>query len=434
MEKIFTLKDLDSKKYEWLKNSDFYREFSTEEDENEEEILDVKFCSKNEKNIRFFFDVINFWGINYLPKEFYYLLYEDKTNFIDYLSNLKESVVSDLYKFLITFKNTLKENLSSLAVTYNRIDCLEFLINYNLFTIGTQEKNLCNISAKNGNLDVFRFCLENGENIEDVNAIISCYGGNLDILKISLQNGSKLSSKCFMYSSIMGHLDIIKYLFKNECPLDEDSLYYASTYGHLEVLKYLFKNEGRERILLVYVNILPITILYNHFECAKFLIDNGSLPDSVCMYNAILNNNIKIIKYLINKEVQFNTTHFDAAIKLDDINLIKYLRENGCPIPNKLNTFTLTMNIEIIEYCETNGIKLNGDYWCEDIFNGYYTKLLHNITLNEKESFIYLFKKKLIKEKNVKSIIEAIDSKSYNKNEDKLMILEWIILYENIEE
>lgn len=68
------IKDLNSPEYQWLKKSEFYESLDLDEDDEE---IDLKICSVNTSNIKIFYEITEFWGVYYYPKELYSLLFKD---------------------------------------------------------------------------------------------------------------------------------------------------------------------------------------------------------------------------------------------------------------------------------------------------------------------------------------------------------------------
>ena len=439
MENHLNLNKLNTKDYKWLKKSDFYRSLKKaeedEEDESENEsenLIPIKFCSKKETDIKIFFDVIKLWMIDYLPKEFYLLLKNDTTNFIDYIKNLEETSVSDLFKFLIIFKDLSdKNNIKAIyeeSTTYKRLDCLKFLLINNKLIPGEKDKNLCNIAAKNGDLDSFLLCFENGQNIDNVTATIACYGGNLEILKFSHEQGSLLLKKSSIYASLNGHLKCIKYLHENNCEIDKDVYKFAASNGHLHILEYTKKIKvdiGDN------YNATSAAVLYGYNKCFYFLFKNKFLSDKwTCMY-AVQGKNHEIINFLFVEGIKYDYMSYQEAIKNNDLETIKLLHSYDVDFSIiKENHLGLEyFDIELIDYIVKNfgyNYKIN----IEDMISGNSIRFNKNNVKNIK----YLYVNNLL---DTKLILEIIDySLLYGNKNVKYhnYIAEQLILFETEED
>lgn len=71
--KMISIKRLNTNKFSWLQNSEFYKNI-----DNFEEPIYLEYCSKYTKDIKKYLRVINLWGISYFPKEFLDLFYKTK--------------------------------------------------------------------------------------------------------------------------------------------------------------------------------------------------------------------------------------------------------------------------------------------------------------------------------------------------------------------
>ena len=100
--KNLTYENLNSPEYSWLKDSIFYESLICDDnlfDDNFPNIQKDFYCSKFTDNIKHFLIVIDYWGVNYYPKEFYKLLLDKKP--IKELKDLIERTKSEKYIFLL---------------------------------------------------------------------------------------------------------------------------------------------------------------------------------------------------------------------------------------------------------------------------------------------------------------------------------------------
>ena len=188
-------------KYFWLKDSDFYQ--NIEEGGGDIKII---YCSIKEKDPFLILDVINIWGVNFIPKEFLFIIFncQHKPEIIYKLKDLYGITNSELYKFFIDFLE-------------NKID------------------NPLNLSAQKGFLDILIYFFEVQTNAILFN-IASQYG-QLKILKYLHENGCPWTSLTCSLAAGNGHLNCLKYLHENGCPWDLSTCNYASFNGHLNCLK-----------------------------------------------------------------------------------------------------------------------------------------------------------------------------------------------------
>ncbi len=73
------LSKLEEKGYEWLKDSDVYNSLDPEDTDE----IDFIYCSDQEENIYLFLNVINLWGVNFCPLEFFDLFIKERAKLIN---------------------------------------------------------------------------------------------------------------------------------------------------------------------------------------------------------------------------------------------------------------------------------------------------------------------------------------------------------------
>jgi hypothetical protein len=84
----------------------------------------------------------------------------------------------------------------------------------------------------------------------DEDTIISAASqGNLDMVKYCVENGCPMDAEACSCSAFEGHLDVLKYLHEHDCPWDSDTCYYAHENNHIDCLNYAIQNQcpGFER-------------------------------------------------------------------------------------------------------------------------------------------------------------------------------------------
>jgi hypothetical protein len=169
-----------------------------------------------------------------------------------------------------------------------------------------------------------------------------------------------------------------------------EEIYLAIKNGSLKLLKILVEN-GQRDIRLNYesTDFLNWAVYFERMDIIKYLVEDKKLKiDNVCMntwvlmekpeegtplYNAVLKQNVKIVKYLIEKgaDIDYDSGGLDndnivlAAVKVENFEILKILVEAGAD----LNTQTLEgiiayeyaldhlENEEMAEYLKANGAR-----------------------------------------------------------------------------
>ena len=199
------IKLLDQDEFSWLKNSDFYNSLDLEDPDG---IINIIYVSKFTDDVFKFLEVIDLWGVNFRPPEFFDLVL--KENPIKKIEELYEITHSEFYKFL-------------------------------LFVLQDDEK-FCNLSAKEGFLDALTYAHKNKFSWNVHTSYYAALGGNLECLKYLHENGCPWNKMTCASVAESGHLKCLKYVHKNGCSWNKYTCEYAAKNGHLKCLKYAHEN------------------------------------------------------------------------------------------------------------------------------------------------------------------------------------------------
>jgi hypothetical protein len=67
--------------------------------------------------------------------------------------------------------------------------------------------------------------------------------GNLAMFKYCVENGCPMNAWACSYAAQQGHLDVLKYLHENDCPWDSDACFGAHKYNRIDCLNYLIEQK-----------------------------------------------------------------------------------------------------------------------------------------------------------------------------------------------
>lgn len=281
------VKILDTFEYSWLKDSDLYRELDIDDNNLH---LNVIFCSIYEKNIVKYLDVINFWGVNFLPEEFFDLFFTTKP--IDKIKELYNLTHSLLYECLISClrrpkchipviaaENDLLDlmiysvkkiglknnyipsntgnNIFYTACSYGSINCIKYLISINKYFVDSKAFQIA--ASSNKSLEIVTYFNKLGYWNWDTKTTSSAAGaGNLLTLKYLHETKGPHRLSCpwdekTCSLAARGHIKCLIYAHEastevspghqrrpheNDCPWDKNTLINASWWDELECLKY----------------------------------------------------------------------------------------------------------------------------------------------------------------------------------------------------
>lgn len=186
--------------------------------------------------------------------------------------------------------------------------------------------NLCEESAKHGNLHVLKWAKMKGCSWDEWTCSYAAKEGHLDILKWSRKNGCPWDEKTCTYAAINGHMDVLKWARLNGCEFTAITFASAAMNGNFEILKWL-KNEG-----------CPWdkwTCLYaaekGNLEVLKWARENECPWDHwICSF-AAKNGHLEVLKWAGKNGCPWDSTVCSSAAKSGHLEVLKWARENGCP-------------------------------------------------------------------------------------------------------
>jgi len=143
--------------------------------------------------------------------------------------------------------------------------------------------------------------------------------GNLEMLRYCVDNGCPLRDDLFVIVALTGHLNMLKFL------IGEKKFEYnvfaiiacAGTGGNLDMLKYLVedkKHADDTSIGLAFNG----SICYGHLDCVKYLVEEVKIPEAFQTWHAIANarfyEHYEVLNYLREKDFPEPTNEEYAEI------------------------------------------------------------------------------------------------------------------------
>lgn len=201
-------------------------------------------------------DIINFNSSTTQQKFLAMFLLKEKDNIYLYLpedrKNFRESKASFI-KFLKGKQITLTDiqyMLNELARA-GTLSGVKYVTKYFLKhqNISLDKNLLLNIAVINGHLDIVKYLIENGANVNNPGVIptlsYASNHGHLNIVKYLIENGANIhvnNEQALFFAAGKGNLDVVKYLIENGADIhanNEQALKTAAKYGRNEVVDYL---------------------------------------------------------------------------------------------------------------------------------------------------------------------------------------------------
>jgi ankyrin repeat protein len=381
--------------------------------------MDEQLIFKNKKLFKFFCK-----KSNDLEQILYKIIYMDD-HFISrnqklFLYFCKNGHIDDLVNILHIENNNI--NLNIYDEYAFRIACINGHINIikhllcipdNNINTNVQKYYAFRKACKNNHIDVLKFLLDNmNEDNKNELMIIACRTNNLLIIKYFSENEEiekMVCSKLFIASHFNKKHDISNYLFDKidedfhqhidhqelfPCccrenmirvvkslhklskkfqnfilKLDEQSFSSICKDGHFEIVKYLLENlNDNISIDINYTDSFFFSCVLKHYEVSSYLYTHATdkskkkIIDINGIFNyACENNNINVVKYLINLpenniDISNDDYHvFHIACERKNFDIVEYLTDI---IPSDDVAFDVQYNFAFINACKTGNIDI----------------------------------------------------------------------------
>ena len=233
--------------------------------------------------------------------------------------------------------NFLREN----SCPWNGWTCSSAALNNNFEMLKWLRENncpwnewTCSSAAANGQLNVLKWLKENGCPWNEWTCSSAAANGQLNVLKWLKENGCPWNEWICSEAAVNGHLEVLKWATQNGCPTYELQFVIDRivSSGYLHILKWLcetriFDNHNKKSI---YEN----SIINGQIEILHWLLDDDKYQISeIPIYSidtAIRNNHLHVIKFLHERNVEFNEYHYDVAVDHNHSKMIHWMIQNGC--------------------------------------------------------------------------------------------------------
>lgn len=142
--------------------------------------------------------------------------------------------------------------------------------------------------------------------------------------------------ECVFNKAILhGKLEIAHWLLEQGCPTDH---YCYLQKMDLNTLNWLFDNG----ILIDNKCLSNVIQKTSDRGIIQWFCSKGAIVDSSCINSCISNNNISLLKWLIeNNNIKLSSDNYKSAINLEDIDILDYLKYKECPYDETVVEFAL---------------------------------------------------------------------------------------------
>ena len=214
-------------------------------------------------------------------------------------------------------------------------------------------------------LNIVRYCLDNGASATKVLAVAVCnerfdmietaieYGaeithrifdsacrkGNLKLVKFFVELGAAVRNCGFLSALCMMRFDIAEYLLEHGADVDMDggkSLILMSRGGKLKTVKYLV--ERGANVINSPANVHAAR--KGHIDVVKYLVEHGADVNYGDNDALRATRDLEVAKYLVKKGADAKDSRcLEYAVSLRNLELMQYLLENGASITPRCITY-----------------------------------------------------------------------------------------------
>jgi hypothetical protein len=198
-----------------------------------------------------------------------------------------------------------------------------------------------------------------GQDVSHTITNVIAHKGNLEILKYALEKGHEIDEGAIRFAADRGDLEMVKFTHSNS-PRGQSSFFYAciraARNGHLEIIKY-----AKDKGLLAGGHAYGCSAaIGGQLEVIKYLDDNGGHLDSWTFESAAKGGHLEILKYLHENGILWNHRTCSWAASNGHLDCLRYAHENGCPWTGLTLRYALESNhMDCWTYARDNGCPSN---------------------------------------------------------------------------
>lgn len=93
----------------------------------------------------------------------------------------------------------------------------------------------------------------------------------------------------------------------------------------------------------------------NNMEMVRYLVENG-IRDNIILYVAVENNNMEILRYLVENGMRYNNA-VHLAVFNNNMDIVRYLVENGMQCDQCIRLAVDNNNMEMVRFLVENGMR-----------------------------------------------------------------------------
>jgi len=140
----------------------------------------------------------------------------------------------------------------------------------------------CSAVADTNKLEFLKWAREEKKcEWDELTSASAAYHGNLEILKYCFDNGCPLRKDLSVIVARLGHLNMLKFLIdEKKFEYDKNRVIRGAGYsGNLDMLKYLIEDKKHTNPMSQILAFRE-TIRFGHLDCLKYLVEEAKIPEA----------------------------------------------------------------------------------------------------------------------------------------------------------
>lgn len=237
-----------------------------------------------------------------------------------------------LVKYLIEKKNVdISYNdytAMCIAADNNQIDVIKYFLECGA-NIEADNYYMLRTACNEGYFDLVKYLIELGSDIHILNdypLLCSAYKNHYTIARYLLERGANINAKdsyIFKIGCCKNYFNIVKLAIEYKTNVNCDGIVKATKYNCEKIVKYILEHTD---ISIDFKNqALEIAALNNNFVLVRLLLKHGALVTKQVIFNSIIVNNLELLKIFIRHSSLILNEFPVKAIQLGHGDIFKYL-------------------------------------------------------------------------------------------------------------
>lgn len=248
-----------------------------------------------------------------------------------------------ILEFLLNRGYKFTQNVTYAAARHNHFNLLKWLLTINC----PYSEEVSNGAAKSGSLEMIKWLNSEGYNFDHEIVAAAVSSNNFLLVKWLHNNNHPLTTNTFCEATSLGDMGVVQWLYDNKCPWISDSYIGPIQKQNLDLIIWLY-DKGcplDQENLFSMVGSTKNRQIIQWFRGKDFHL-NFHISRRLC-----LDGNLKDLQFWMDDGRKLDYSHYKAAILMNQLEIIKYLYSQNCPLSGDIfTTAIIRSNIDILEW------------------------------------------------------------------------------------